>query len=96
MHCARHDDRPAIGTCFWCQKGVCRECVEEVEGVFACGTACEPLARNRLRQLRATGSYYGSWIYDASGGKSVTWRLVVWGMIFLFIILAINLIQLPP
>lgn len=41
MNCFRHRDQPSVGICKACMKGVCGECVVEIEGSLACKGSCE-------------------------------------------------------
>ncbi|PCJ65377.1 MAG: hypothetical protein COA73_02565 [Candidatus Hydrogenedentota bacterium] len=40
MKCYNHDDVDAVGICKHCQKGLCKECIEEVDGSLACKVSC--------------------------------------------------------
>ncbi len=48
MLCYYHPDRPAVGVCAHCQRGVCSECAAVVEDVLACKDRHESLVRDRL------------------------------------------------
>jgi hypothetical protein len=50
MHCFAHEDSPAVGTCQFCGRGVCKLCVPASPSVLACSEAC---AREAAR-LRTT------------------------------------------
>ena len=41
MNCFYHTDKPAIGLCKSCHKGLCGECVTETNGSIACKGRCE-------------------------------------------------------
>ncbi len=41
MNCFNHTDRPALGLCRSCSKGLCRECLTEVPDGLACKNQCE-------------------------------------------------------
>lgn len=41
MKCYKHNETDALGICKSCQKGVCRECIVDVEGRIACKDSCE-------------------------------------------------------
>lgn len=41
MHCFRHRDKPALGICKSCGKGLCSECFVELANGIACRTGCE-------------------------------------------------------
>jgi hypothetical protein len=41
MNCFNHRDRSAIGICRSCGKGLCEDCVAEVQNGLACKGSCE-------------------------------------------------------
>ncbi len=41
MNCFNHRDRPAIGLCKSCLKGLCEDCLTEVHNGLACKGSCE-------------------------------------------------------
>jgi hypothetical protein len=41
MNCFNHRDRPAIGLCKSCGKGVCADCLSEIPNGLACKGSCE-------------------------------------------------------
>ena len=41
MNCFRHSEQTAVGICKSCQKGLCKDCVTEIDGSLACRNACE-------------------------------------------------------
>ena len=41
MNCFNHRDKPAIGLCKSCLKGLCEDCVAEVTNGLACKGTCE-------------------------------------------------------
>ncbi len=45
MNCFYHPDRPAVGSCKHCQRGLCAECAALVEDVLACKDRHEELVR---------------------------------------------------
>jgi hypothetical protein len=40
MKCYNHNDVDAVGICKHCQKGLCKECIEEVDRSLACKASC--------------------------------------------------------
>jgi hypothetical protein len=65
MQCFYHPDRPALGVCTHCQRGICSECLTVVEDRLACRDRHEEqvrgtnqlLSRNMV-QARRMGSGY--------------------------------------
>jgi hypothetical protein len=41
MNCFNHKDKPAIGLCKSCGKGLCGDCLTEVPNGLACKDSCE-------------------------------------------------------
>ena len=41
MNCFNHRDRPAIGLCKACLKGLCGDCITELRNGLACKGSCE-------------------------------------------------------
>ncbi len=41
MKCYYHPDYDAVGICKNCQKGICKECVTEIDTSLACKDRCE-------------------------------------------------------
>ena len=41
MNCFNHRERPALGVCKSCGKGLCEECLQEVPNGLACKAKCE-------------------------------------------------------
>jgi hypothetical protein len=65
MNCFYHHDRPAVGICKNCQRGLCPDCAAEVRDGLACGGRCEGkvellsrlVARSRQALSKAAVSY---------------------------------------
>lgn len=77
MNCAYHPTRPAIGICKFCQRGLCPECISEIDGVLACKDrheeqvrATQELIAHNLLQIRRVPSTYrrNAIFYFLSGG----------------------------
>lgn len=70
MHCFNHADRPAVGICKSCNKGLCKECLTELPNGIACKASCEErvallvrLVDNNKRMI-ATSNFHvslGTW-----------------------------------
>lgn len=65
MVCYYHPDRPAIGLCKHCQRGLCTNCAAEVEDSLACANrheeqvnALDALTARNLLQAGRVGSVY--------------------------------------
>jgi hypothetical protein len=41
MNCFEHPQKPALGTCTYCGRGLCRDCTAVVQGKLACRGSCE-------------------------------------------------------
>ena len=65
MNCYYHPDQPAVGICKHCQRGLCADCVAEVDDSLACKDrheeqvrALEALTARNLLQAGRVGSVY--------------------------------------
>jgi hypothetical protein len=65
VNCFYHPDKPAIGLCKYCQRGLCSECAAIVDDVVACKNRHEDevrqlgqLAARNLFQAKRVGSAY--------------------------------------
>ncbi len=65
MNCFYHPDKPAIGLCKYCQRGLCTECAAIVDDVLACTHRhedevhqLEQLAARNLFQSKQVGASY--------------------------------------
>jgi hypothetical protein len=45
MNCFVHDDRPALGICVSCNRGLCHECAADLPSGLACRDRCEDRVR---------------------------------------------------
>src|SRR5215475_1258680 len=52
MNCFEHPQKPAVGTCTNCGRGLCKECTTVVEGQLSCRGNCQTEI-TRKRQLFA-------------------------------------------
>src|ERR1700748_609065 len=65
MNCYYHHNVPAVGTCKNCHKGICPECLTDVENGIACTVSCVEevktlnslIAKNKNLSQRASGAY---------------------------------------
>ena len=65
MNCFYHPDRPAIGLCKYCQRGLCTDCAAVVDDVLVCNHRHEDevhkleqlTARNLFQSKRVSSSY---------------------------------------
>ena len=65
MQCFYHPDQPALGICKYCNRGICAECISEVEDSLACKNRHEEkvrvidqLVERNLLQAGRVGSVY--------------------------------------
>ena len=80
MLCFYHPDRPAVGQCKYCQRGLCSSCAAIVEDVLACQgrheaqvLAVEQLvARNMVHSKRIASNYMVSAIFYGLVGAAFT------------------------
>jgi hypothetical protein len=100
MNCFEHPQKPAVGTCTYCGRGLCKECVTVVQGKLSCRGSCQGEV-GRLLQLvsnteRAEGDrsvVYGTAakVYQQAFASTAFFGLlfVVLGVILLFTDIAI-------
>jgi predicted Fe-S protein YdhL (DUF1289 family) len=80
MNCFYHPDKPAVGLCKHCQRGLCSDCAALVDDVLACkdrheGQVHELLElskQNILRSKRAGSDYVRNTIFYGSVGVLFT------------------------
>ncbi len=65
MNCYYHPEKPAIGLCKYCQRGLCTDCAAVIDDVIACKSRhedevhqLEQLAARHLFQSKRVGSAY--------------------------------------
>jgi hypothetical protein len=66
MNCYNHQSVPAIAICKNCNKGLCPECLTEVENGIACTATCVEevkaintlISKNKSATGRVAGAYY--------------------------------------
>ena len=65
MNCYYHPDKVALGTCKHCQRGLCRDCISEIDESLACKDrheeqvhAIKLVTERTLLQARRIGSVY--------------------------------------
>jgi hypothetical protein len=95
MNCFEHPQKPAVGTCTNCGRGLCKECTTVVEGQLSCRGDCQNEV-TRKRQLMAKSEraadertvVYGtsSKMYQQAFASAALFGLlfVIVGAIFLF------------
>ena len=78
MVCYFHSDRPAVGTCKHCQRGLCNECAVVVGDVLACRDRHEDQVRKAeqaairgiLQAERAGAGYFRSGVFYGLAGAA--------------------------
>jgi len=58
MNCYEHPDRPAVGICKNCQKGLCADCAADVGDGLACKDRCEQAVRDINEIVRRSKTAY--------------------------------------
>jgi hypothetical protein len=65
MNCYYHPNQPALGLCKHCQRGICTECIAEIDDSLACKDrhegrvrALDVLTARNLLQAERVGSVY--------------------------------------
>lgn len=51
MNCFYHHERPAVGICKQCLKGLCPECAVDLERGLACRDRCEPAVKALIQHI---------------------------------------------
>lgn len=69
MNCFQHPQKPAVGNCTYCGRGLCQECLSVVESKLSCRGACQKeIARERrLLSLTESAAAQRSVVYETSG-----------------------------
>ena len=82
MKCYYHSDKDAVGICFSCQKGICKDCDIEIGKTIACKNKCEKdtkdLLELRQRSLNAPHKIKRFYSY-------FSYACILLGIVFLFI-----------
>lgn len=100
MNCYYHPNQAAVGTCKHCQRGICTECIAEVDDSLACKERHEEqvralnllLARNILQAGRVGSVYLRNAIFYSlvgilfAGFGFLQIRWMGWQGIFLLVI----------
>ena len=89
MNCFYHPDKPAVGLCKHCQRGLCTDCAKVVEDVLACKDRHEEqvhelleLTRQDILKSKRAGSdyvrntiFYGSVgvLFTIFGASQIKW-----------------------
>jgi hypothetical protein len=89
MNCFEHPQKPALGTCTHCGRGLCRDCANVAHGKLACrGICCEEVQRARqFLQKSERAMDQRSVVYETSGNVyhqafAIT---VLFGLAFIFL-----------
>jgi|SRR5258706_7195508 len=76
MNCFYHPDKPALGICKHCQRGLCTDCVAVIDDVLACKNRHEDdvhmqeqlTARNLFQSKRVGSTYMRNAVFYGSVG----------------------------
>ena len=79
MVCFYHPDKPAVGICKHCQRGLCADCAIEIEDVLACKNRHEDEVR-ALEQLTARNLFQSKRVASAYIRNAIFYGLV--GLLF--------------
>lgn len=79
MNCFYHPDTPAVGSCKYCQRGLCSECTAVIDDVLACKNRHEDEVR-QLEQLAARNLFQSKRISSSYMRNAVFYGLV--GVLF--------------
>jgi len=79
MNCYYHPEKPAIGLCKYCQRGLCSECTAIVDDVLACTHRHEDEVR-QLEQLTARNLFQSKRVGASYMRNAIFYGLV--GMLF--------------
>ncbi len=52
MKCFYHNEKDAIGICSSCNRGLCPECMVDVDGILACQNSCEERVKSNNLLLK--------------------------------------------
>jgi len=79
MNCFYHPDKSAVGSCKYCQRGLCPECAAVTEDVLACKNRHEDEVR-KLEQLSARSLFQSKRVASSYVRNAVFYGLV--GFVF--------------
>jgi hypothetical protein len=79
MNCFYHPDKPAIGLCKYCQRGLCTSCAAIVDDVIACKNRHEDEVR-QLEQLAARNLFQSKRVRSSYMRNAIFYGLV--GLLF--------------
>jgi Flp pilus assembly protein TadB len=70
MNCFQHTNKPAVGHCTFCGRGLCHECATVVDGKLSCRGSCQQeIARERRVLAQSeTAITQRSVVYETSSG----------------------------
>ena len=84
MHCFNHPEIEAVAICKNCNKGLCKECIAELENGIACKNTCVEevkalnalITKNKKAYGRTAGTFYrNAFIYGSLGMVFIVWGL---------------------
>jgi hypothetical protein len=81
MNCFYHPDKPAVGSCKYCHRGLCIECAAIIDDVLACQHRHEDevhkleqlAARNLFQSRRVSSSYTRNAVFYGLVGTLFVW-----------------------
>ncbi|NVO10811.1 MAG: hypothetical protein HXX16_12665 [Bacteroidales bacterium] len=98
MKCFNHPTIDAIGICKNCNKGLCKDCLTEVENGIACTSTCieevklinSLIKRNKKSYKTASGAYYrNAFIYAFFGLVFIVFGIISDGLMAFTIIIGV-------
>jgi hypothetical protein len=85
MKCYNHPNQDAIGICKNCSKGLCKDCITEVENGIACTSTCVEevklinslINRNKTSYKKVSGSHYrNAYLYGGMGIAFIVFGII--------------------
>ncbi len=69
MNCFEHPQKPAVGTCTHCGRGLCKECTTVIEGQLSCRGQCqnEVIRKRELMAKSERAADERAVVYGTSG-----------------------------
>ncbi|MBC7879482.1 MAG: hypothetical protein H7Y59_20130 [Anaerolineales bacterium] len=75
MNCFYHPDKPAIGLCKYCQRGLCTDCAAIIDDVLACQHRHEDEV-HKIEQLAARNLFQSKRVASAYSRNAIFYGLV--------------------
>jgi hypothetical protein len=70
MNCFEHIQKPAVGTCTNCGRGLCKECTTVIEGLLSCRGNCQnEIARKRQLLAKQERAFEERAVVYGTSGK---------------------------